>query len=216
MTTIDTHETRLEALQLDPQSYRALLALPLVFVWWRLGHQRPEARERITRGAVAAFGLNGVAQAKVRAWLAYRPTHTYFEEGFRELKKLAAAPDEPQFDFDLLQAALTQAEHANMATLKPRPDAAYRTATLALGKVARSLGLEHGDTWNALLADLEAEPTPVRSAVAEAPSATIEGDEIRVGVEEPKTPRDPAPVRRLRTAVRLQNDGLKPGDGGLI
>ncbi|MCA9629210.1 MAG: hypothetical protein KC766_16125 [Myxococcales bacterium] len=206
----DLHEDKLETLGLDSSSYRALLMLPAVYVAWAGG--------TLTAGAAAGLEqmmqdleLNEHAVVVVRRWLRTRPTAGYVSHALAELRDLASAVDEPQIDYNLLQALLSHAEAvARAGVTNPEaaaaPWALSRTETQAIDQVSRILGVDHGQTWADLLQELGAgaempEPTAQRSASQI--RTKITSGTIRVGSGEAlgladTVPARPAPVATVK------------------
>ena len=168
----DLHEDKLETLGLDSTTYRALLMLPAVYVAWAGGTLSAGAAAGLEQ-MMKDLELNERAVSVVRRWLRERPSAGYVSHALAELRDLASAVDEPQIDYDLLQALLSHAEAVARAGVSdPRaaaaPWALSREETQAIDQVARILGVDHGQTWADLMQELGAsaqmpQPDPTHS-----------------------------------------------------
>ncbi|MGE0322835.1 MAG: hypothetical protein AB7K71_29715 [Polyangiaceae bacterium] len=202
----DLHEDKLETLGLDSGTYRALLMLPAVYVAWAGG--------KLSAGAAAGLEqmmqdleLNERTVSVVRRWLRSRPSAGFVSHALAELRDLASAVDEPQIDYDLLQALMSHAEAVARAGVSdPRaaaaPWALSREETQAIDQVARILGVDHGQTWAALIQELGAgaqmpQPDPQHSS-SQIRTKIVDGV-ISVGSQQAlgladTVPAQPAPV----------------------
>ncbi len=202
----DLHEDKLETLGLDTRSYRALLMLPAVYVAWTGG--------TLTAGAAASLeqmmqdlSLNESAVRAVRRWLSERPTAGYVRHALGELRKLASAVDEPQFDFNLLQALMSHAEAVARAGVSdPRaaaaPWALSRAEMSAIDEVSRILGVDHGQTWANLMQELGATahmPSPAEEHSTSQIRTKITPGAIRVGAGDALGLADTVPARPAPT-----------------
>lgn len=79
----------LDALGLDPETYRVILLLPLVEVAWADGEIQAQEREAVLGFANGNALLAGRAHSIVEDWLTDRPSSDFFERGRAALVKLA-------------------------------------------------------------------------------------------------------------------------------
>ena len=91
-----------------------------------------------------------------KGWISERPTLDYFREGLHDIVFLAHAPDEWEFNVEELQGLLIYAEaiarasaEAVGAEFSVTPD-----EERALREIAAELGVDDGESWAALLAEL--------------------------------------------------------------
>ena len=201
----DLHEDKLETLGLDSGSYRALLMLPAVYVAWAGGTLSAGAAAGLEQ-MMQDLELNERAVSVVRRWLRERPTAGYVSHALAELRDLASAVDEPQIDFDLLQALMSHAEAvARSGVSDPRaamaPWALSRAETNAIDQVSRFLGVDHGQTWADLMQELGggAEMPKPQAGVDASSSQTrtkIANGVIQVGSRQALGLADTVPVAR--------------------
>ena len=147
----------LKHLGINDSNYRVLKLLPLVYVAWSNGTIEP-AEQELLELAHRYFQIGGQGEKILKKWIAKRPTAEYFREGLHDVLLLAYAPDEWEFTVDELPGLLAHAEaiaraSAEMMGVEPsvNPDEEQ-----ALRTVAAELGVDDGESWAALLAELNA------------------------------------------------------------
>jgi hypothetical protein len=144
-------------LGLDASNYKVLKLLPLVYVAWTSGAIRPEREERLVDLAHNHFAIGPAGERILRGWLRERPSKAYFTEGLHDLVLLAYAPDEGEFDVDELPGLLAYAEAIARTTAEAMdaPTAVTEAEERALAEIAQELGVDEGESWGALLRELQ-------------------------------------------------------------
>jgi hypothetical protein len=154
----DRMRRTLHHLGINDSNYKVLKLLPLVYVAWASGAVSPEQEQRIVDLAEHHFAIGESGQRILRGWLRRRPDKSYFEEGLHDIVRLAYAPDEWEFDVDELKGLLAHAEAIarTSAEAMDAPTAVTAEEERALVELARELGVEDGESWGALVRELEA------------------------------------------------------------
>jgi hypothetical protein len=147
----------LAALGIDPENYRVLKLLPLVYVAWADGRMESVERDRIIRLARERFCIGDSGARLLADWLRAPPSAAYVERGLNDLLALAFAPDEFEIDVDELPQLLAHAEAIARTTAAAldAPWAISAEEERALTDVARLLGVDNGMSWAALLRELD-------------------------------------------------------------
>jgi hypothetical protein len=155
---VDRMENALEHLGIRASNYKVLKLLPLVYVAWAGGKLTPERAERLVHLAHNHFAIGADGERILRAWLRERPTLSYIREGLHHLLLLARAPDETEFDVEELPGLLAYSEAIARTTAMAMdaPEAVTAAEERALADIARELGVDDGESWAALLRELEA------------------------------------------------------------
>jgi hypothetical protein len=150
------HKT-LKHLGIQDASYKVLKLLPLVYVAWASGKLTPEREERLVDLAHHHFDIGEGGERVLRGWLRERPSKAYFQEGLRDLVLLSYAPDDWGFDVDELPGLLAHAEAIarTTASAMDAPTSVNADEERALADIARELGVEDGESWGALVRELE-------------------------------------------------------------
>jgi hypothetical protein len=158
MRTIDIKRD-LVALGIDPEDYRVLKLLPLVYVAWADGKMESVERSRIVKIAEELFPISARGAQVLRGWLQMPPSHEYIRHGLRDLLALARAKGELEVDVDELPVLLAHAEAIARSTAAAldSPWAVTPEEEAALAEIARLLCVDNGMSWAALLRDLEGE-----------------------------------------------------------
>lgn len=145
-------------LHLDSTNYKVLKLLPLVYVAWTSGKISPEREERLVDLAHNHFAIGAAGERILRDWLRKRPDRAYFMEGLHDLLFLARAPDELEFDVAELPGLLAYSEAIARTTAEAMdaPTAVTPAEEQALLEIARELGVDDGESWAALLRELQA------------------------------------------------------------
>ncbi len=141
------HEQTLRELGLSSQ--RCLLALPLAVT---AAHARAETSERHAIRALATehFSLNAEGSSQIAKWFEHPPAETYWQRGLRALRDIADDPKSPVVQADDLVASLLLCE----AVARSLGDRAGH-ATPSLDTMAAILGIDRGQRWEEVLAELE-------------------------------------------------------------
>ncbi len=149
----------LHHLGLKDVNYKVLKLLPLVYVAWANGRVAPEQEKRIVDLAHRHFAIGELGEAVLRAWLKERPSQEYLHEGLQELLLLSYAPDDWGFDVDELPGLLAHAEAIGRTTAKAMddPQALEPSEQEALSTIAQELNIDNGESWAALLSEIEGE-----------------------------------------------------------
>jgi hypothetical protein len=152
----DRMKKSFEHLGIPLEDYRVIKLLPLIYVAWADGKMEQVKRERIHYFASREYDLSAAGVAVLERWLTERPSHAYIAEGLRDILRLAQADDDLEVDFSELPALLSYAEAIarSTATALDRPEAVSGAADNALQEIARELGVDHGESWGKLLAEL--------------------------------------------------------------
>ena len=145
-------------LHIDSSNYKVLKLLPLVYVAWAPGKISPEREERLVDLAHNHFAIGDAGERILRGWLRQRPDRTYFMEGLHDLLFLARAPDEWEFDVTELPGLLAYSEAIARTTAEAMdaPTAVTPAEEQALIEIAKELGVDDGESWAALLRELQA------------------------------------------------------------
>lgn len=165
----------LKHLHINPSNYKVLKLLPLVYVAWTSGAMSPERADRLINLAHHHFAIGEAGERILRGWLRQRPDRAYFMEGLHDVLLLARAPDEWAFDVAELRGLLAFSEAIARTTAEAMdaPTAVTAAEELALLEVARELQVDNGESWAALLRELQA------PSVATSPSRQVAPVEIR-------------------------------------
>ena len=104
------------------------------------------------------MGIQVRPQRILRGWLSDRPSLAYVREGLHDILLLARAPDEGEFELEELSGLLAYSEAIARTTAKAMdaPDSVTEAEELALRDIARELGVDDGESWAALLHELDA------------------------------------------------------------
>jgi hypothetical protein len=145
------------ALGVDPENYRVLKLLPLVYVAWADGRMESVERERIVALARDQFRIGDSGAQLLEYWLAAPLPAGYVERGLRDLLALAYSPDEFEIDVDELPRLLAHAEAIARTTAAAldAPWAISQEEEVALAQIARLLRVDNGMSWAALLRELD-------------------------------------------------------------
>ena len=123
----------LEHLGIPLGDYRVLKLLPLIYVAWAGGKMDQVKKERIHAFAAQEYELSAAGVAVLERWLDKPPSAAYIAEGLHDIFLLATAEDDMEIDFSELAARTER----------------------ALEEVARELHIDHGESWAALLDELQ-------------------------------------------------------------
>lgn len=148
----------LKHLGIQDSNYKVLKLLPLVYVAWTSGTLTPERAERLVDLAHHRFAIGADGERILRGWLRERPTAAYMKEGLHDLLLLAYAPDEWEVELDELPGLLAHAEAIARTTARAMdaPTSVTPAEERALAEIAKELGIEEGESWAALIRELEA------------------------------------------------------------
>jgi hypothetical protein len=162
----DRLQKTLHHLGVDASNHKVLKLLPLVYVAWTSGAISPEREARLIDLAHNHFAVGEGGERILRGWLRERPDNAYFREGLRDLVLLARAPDEAEFALDELSGLLAYSEAIARTTAEAMdaPTAVTAAEEVALAEIAQHLGVEDGESWGALLRELEATEPELASA----------------------------------------------------
>jgi len=163
---LDHMQKTLKHLDVGPASYKVLKLLPLVYVAWAEGKLTPERAIRLIDLAHNHFQIGADGERVLRGWLAHRPDTAYFREGLHDILLLAYAPDEWGFDVDELPGLLAHAEAIARTTARAMdaPTAVSPMEDRALSEIARELGVDRGESWSALMRELDPRAFPAAHA----------------------------------------------------
>jgi hypothetical protein len=127
-------------------------------VAWTSGSISQERAERLVDLAHNHFAIGKHGERVLRGWLRERPNRAYFTEGLHDLVLLAYAPDEGEFDVEELPGLLAYAEAIARTTAEAMdaPTSVTEAEERALAEIARELGVDDGESWAALLRELQA------------------------------------------------------------
>ena len=155
---LDRMKKTLQHIGINASNYKVLKLLPLVYVGWASGRISPLREERLVDLAHNHFAIGADGERILRGWIAEHPGTAYFMEGLHDILLLANASDEPEFDVDELQGLLAYAEAIARTTAEAldAPTSVTESEELALADIARELGIEHGESWGALVRELKA------------------------------------------------------------
>jgi hypothetical protein len=164
MNILEVKKDLLE-LGIDPENYRVLKLLPLVYVAWADGRMEHVERERIMGLARTQFRLEGFGASLLEQWLAAPPSREYIARGLSDLLALALLPEEFIIEVDELPELLAHSEAIarTTATALDAPWAISPPEEQALADIARLLHVDNGVSWAALLRELE----PVRRSITQ-------------------------------------------------
>jgi hypothetical protein len=142
---------------IDPENYRVLKLLPLVFVAWADGVIEPIERDRLFWLARFRFGVGTAGERVLEDWLRDPPAYSYVRRGMRHLLALALAPDEFELEPEDLRDLLADAELIARTTgaAPDSPWAMKPAEERALREVSTALHVDNGSTWTALLRELD-------------------------------------------------------------
>jgi len=145
------------ALGIDPQDYRVLKLLPLVYVAWADGRMERVEHARIMEVALNRFRIGENGARILQHWLAVPPSRAYIERGLSHLLGLALAPDELEIKLEDLPELLLHAEGIARTTAEAldAPWAVTPEEEHALAEIARLLCVDNGTSWAALLRELD-------------------------------------------------------------
>jgi hypothetical protein len=151
-------ENALKRLGIRASNYKVLKLLPLVYVAWANGTLTPEREERLVDLAHNHFAIGKDGELILRKWLKERPSVAYIREGLHDLLLLARASDEGNFELEELPGLLAYAEAIARTTAKAMdaPTSVTAAEERALADIARELGVDEGESWAALLRELDA------------------------------------------------------------
>jgi hypothetical protein len=154
----DRMQTTLRHLGVNASNYKVLKLLPLVYVGWVSGKITPEREERLVDLAHNHFAIGRDGERILRGWLRQRPDIAYFREGLHDILLLARASDEGEFEVYELSALLAHAEAIARTTAEAMdaPCSVTESEERALADIARELDIDDGESWGALLRELEA------------------------------------------------------------
>jgi len=154
----DRMEVALKHIGIRASNYKVLKLLPLVYVAWANGTLTPERKRRLIDLAHHHFAIGADGERILQGWLRERPSLAYVREGLHDILILAKAPDEGEFDLDDLQGLLAYSEAIARTTAKAMdaPSSVTEAEERALQDIARELGVDDGESWAALLRELEA------------------------------------------------------------
>jgi hypothetical protein len=147
----------LVALGIDPQDYRVLKMLPLVYVAWADGKMEHVEHARIMEVALQRFQIGESGARILQHWLAAPPSRLYVERALGNLLGLAMAPDELDVKLEDLPELLLHAEGIARSTADAldAPWAVTPEEEEALAEIARVLCVDSGTSWAALLRELD-------------------------------------------------------------
>jgi tellurite resistance protein len=155
-------ERTLSELGLKPQTYRALMLLPLVYVAWADGKMDHVEVSHILEFAGRRLHLTPETAAVVDRWLKEAPSRAYVERGLQGL--LGIALDEHMLEVDVseLPELVLHAETIAAATgdALHDPNSVTPEEEEALREIARLLEVESGDTWKGVLDSLRTQRPP--------------------------------------------------------
>jgi hypothetical protein len=153
----DQLRTTLKHLRIDPSNYKVLKLLPLVYVAWTSGTMSRERADRLIYLAHYHFAIGAGGEHILRGWLLERPDRAYFMEGLHDVLLLARAPDEWAFDVSELPGLLAFSEAIARTTAEAMdaPSAVTAAEESALVEIARELRVDNGESWAALLRELQ-------------------------------------------------------------
>jgi hypothetical protein len=153
----DRLKKTLKHLGINASNYKVLKLLPLVYVAWTSGALSAEREQRLVDLAHNHFAIGAAGERILRGWLRKRPDKAYFMEGLHDLVLLAYAPDEGEFEVDELPALLAFAEAIARTTAEAmdEPTAVTEAEERALAEIARELGVDEGESWAALVRELQ-------------------------------------------------------------
>lgn len=153
----DQLRATLKHLHIDASNYKVLKLLPLVYVAWSSGSISNVRVERLVDLAHNHFAIGKAGERILRGWIRERPTRAYFMEGLHDVLLLARAPDEWQFELTELRGLLAYSEAIARTTAEAMdaPTAVTPGEEQALAEIARELAVGDGQSWAALLRELQ-------------------------------------------------------------
>jgi len=154
---LDRMEIALKHLGIRASNYKVLKLLPLVYVAWANGTLTPERERRLIDLAHNHFAIGKDGEQILQGWLRKRPTLEYVREGLHDIVRLANAPDEGEFELDELSGLLAYSEAIARTTARAMdaPDSVTAAEERALRDIARELGVDDGESWAALIRELD-------------------------------------------------------------
>jgi quercetin dioxygenase-like cupin family protein len=211
----DRLRATLKRLHIDGSNYKVLKLLPLVYVAWCSGSISSARIERLVDLAHNHFAIGEAGERILRGWIRERPTREYFMEGLRDVLLLARAPDEWQFELTELPGLLAYSEAIARTTAEAMdaPTAVTLGEEEALAEIARELDVDDGESWAALLRELQAPGPPATVPETHSPDVSSLSDPNRrssSGIRvfdleaEAQGLATSKPVRRGRTMARLE------------
>ncbi|MCA9629794.1 MAG: hypothetical protein KC766_19110 [Myxococcales bacterium] len=152
----DRLKASLKHLGINPDDYRVIKLLPLVYVAWADGKMEDVQAERIHALASRHFELSADGVHVLDGWLKQRPSKAYFKEGLHDLHLLSMAEDDMEVDFSELPQLLAYAEAIARTTASAldQPEAVDPSEREALEEIARELMIDSGESWAQLLEEL--------------------------------------------------------------
>lgn len=152
----DRMSISLKHLGINSANYKVLKLLPLVYVAWANGTIDDAEQGRILELAHRNFDIGPQGEEILNGWLSERPTVDYFREGLHDIVFLAHAPDEWEFNVEELQGLLIYAEAIARASAEAvgAEFSVTPEEERALREIAAELGVDDGESWAALLAEL--------------------------------------------------------------
>lgn len=149
----------LKHLGINDSNYKVLKLLPLIYVAWADGRIEPEQERRLLDLAHNHFQIGEYGEKLLKEWIRERPSKEYIMEGLHDIVLLAHAPDDWTFDVDELQGLLAHAEAMARTTAEAMdaPSAVDADEERALATIAEELGVDDGESWAALVAELQEE-----------------------------------------------------------
>jgi hypothetical protein len=153
----DRMKQSLAHLGIQPEDYRVLKLLPLIYVAWADGKMSDVKKERIHLFAARSYDLSAHGVAVLNRWLTERPSPEYISEALHDIFLLAKARDDLEIDFSELPGLLFYAETiaTSAGTALGLSKHANPEAEKALQEIARELHVDHGESWSKLLDELE-------------------------------------------------------------
>lgn len=155
-------ERALRELGLQPSSYRALMALPLVHVAWADGKMDQVEIDRIRDLSRHRLHLTAEGALVLKRWLEERPSREYVERGLKCLLHLALSEEMVEVDAADLPDLVFYAEAIAAATADAHHDPTSVTPEEedALLEIARLLEVDGGATWKHVLDALRTQRPP--------------------------------------------------------
>lgn len=153
----DKMRASLRRLGINDSNYRVLKLLPLVYVAWADGRIEPAQEQRLLDLAHNHFRIGEQGERLLKQWLRERPSKQYIQEGLHDILLLAQASDDWTFEVEELQGLLAHAEAIARTTAEAMdaPTAVDAAEEEALRVIARELGVDDGESWAALMAELQ-------------------------------------------------------------
>lgn len=144
-------------LGIDPDDYRVLKLLPIVYTAWANGDIEEVAAARIHAMARDEFELSGAGMRVLEHWLSAPLDHDYVLEGLRDLYMASQMTDDMEVETSELGMLLAHAEAIARTSLRgmDRPDAVKPSEEAALREIAGILHVDNGRTWTSLLREID-------------------------------------------------------------